>query len=153
MATAVRHVAAQAPCRRLRAATQPHHNALHRWRTALADDRYFQLWDSTCELTSIVNNWILQTAFIFEELDNEDGVHGDGMGGKKGDIEIAESMWTAARRILAAMQMLMMALDVDIDDRDWLGRPNSLQALGTLTKFRMATHYRSGPWLHVPRAT
>ena len=60
------------------------------------------------------------------KLDNEDGVHGDGMGGKKGDIEIAESMWTAARRILAAMQMLMMALDVDIDDRDWLGRPNSL---------------------------
>jgi len=68
----------------------------------------------------------LQTAFIFEELDGEDGAEHDGKGGKDGNVDIAESMWTASRRILAAMQMLFMALDVSIDDVDWLGRPNRL---------------------------
>lgn len=88
--------------------------------------RFFELWGHTCELTAIVNNWVLQTAFIFEELDLEDGF-ADGKSAKMENMD--DAMWTTARRILSAMQMLFMALDVDIEEVDWLGRPTKLPNL------------------------
>ena len=81
--------------------------------------RFFQLWSLMGKLSSIVNSWMLQTAFIFEELDGADGVRD----GKSGDVELIDAIWSAARRIISSQALLLMALDVEITDADWLGRP------------------------------
>ena len=86
--------------------------------------RFFELWGHTCDLIAVVNNWVLQTAFIFEELDVQDG----NLDGKLFDIDLWDAMWTVTRRVLASMFMLFMQLDVGVEkeDKDWLGRPKRL---------------------------
>jgi predicted membrane chloride channel (bestrophin family) len=88
--------------------------------------RFFELWEKSSEIASIVNNWILQTAFIFEELaDDVPEVNKTELTGVSADDD---SMWLAARRILSAMYLLFMALDSSIDSSniDCIGRAKAL---------------------------
>ena len=82
--------------------------------------RFFELWAHTCELTSIVNNWVLQTAFIFEELDAEDGA-ADGVISQKGPQVASGMMSKRSSNAEVRMDRKIAALsnengDVDVAD-------------------------------------
>lgn len=82
--------------------------------------RFFELWKHTCELNGLVTEWVMETCFFFDMLDELDGVRD----GQAGDLLIVDASWRAVRRVLSAMYLLFMALDVEtLDaDKDWLGR-------------------------------
>lgn len=55
--------------------------------------RFFELWTCTCELVSHVHSWVLQVAFIFDEME-------------LGDAKLVRELkWKLLRRILSAMHV------------------------------------------------
>ncbi len=96
-------------------------------------ERFFEMWRLTADINALVNTWVLQVSFTFEELSEERGLDHDadldiakgGNNAARTSMSVDDAMWTAARRMLASQQMLFMALDTGVspDCRDYLGRP------------------------------
>lgn len=87
--------------------------------------RFFTLWGLCCDLTAHVNDWMVQTGFLFEEF-KDSGELPKGKTGEDSKYSLDYLKWRTARRILSSMQMLFMSLEDNVEDFDSLGRPLKL---------------------------
>lgn len=87
-------------------------------------NRFYELWSLTTELVVMVHEWVVQTSFIYDEMDKV----------KIDATVVTTNKWRAARRVLASLHLLFMALDAEVDSSDALGRtlrlPNHLDGDG-----------------------
>ena len=72
--------------------------------------RYFELWHMTCHVCAIVHAWVQQTSFILDDMSqNDKKARMDKM-----KMSVNKAAWRASRRMLSAMYLLFMALDVSV---------------------------------------
>ena len=83
--------------------------------------RFFELWGLCCDLTALVNDWIVQTSFLLEEFKESGEMPKSKKTGEPYSLDYLK--WRTARRLLSAMQMLFMSLEDNVEDFDSLGRP------------------------------
>ena len=71
----------------------------------------------------MVHEWVVQTSFIYDEMETNEL-----------DPVLVTNKWRAARRVLASLHLLFMALDAEVEATDNLGRtvklPNHLDGDG-----------------------
>jgi hypothetical protein len=96
--------------------------------------RFFELWSLACDINAIVQHWVLQTTFIFEEMEIDAKATGTTSAYSRNPDRELDVQWDAVRRVISSMYMLFMSLDVDCTEFDLIGRakqmPNLLQGDG-----------------------